>query len=83
MMGKNTNDVRIVPNPVTGISVIETTFAISPECNAEILNIHGETIKRFILKKNSKLYCSDLETGIYLLKIFDESQIFITKFIVY
>lgn len=81
-IAKETNLLRIIPNPVTDISNVKTGFIINADCIIEIHNINGETLKKSLLKNERKIFRNDFEPGFYLMKVSCGRQVFITKFIV-
>ena len=63
------NIVKIYPNPVSDVLVID---GINELYDVEIFDMHGKNIISALKVKNLKL--NSLNTGTYLLKVFDDSS---------
>jgi hypothetical protein len=67
--GKNTEGVKIYPNPANNVLFIENAEGI----NVEIVNILGQKIKSFSPNSNQfPVLINELNSGIYFIKIEDE-----------
>lgn len=66
---------KIYPNPATDVLFIERSTSADEEMSVEILNISGKTVQTINLASRQKMIQTDisnLEKGIYLVKIFQD-----------
>ena len=62
--------VNIYPNPVSDVLNIE----ISTPTIIQITNVNGQIIKELQVETNSKINMADIPTGVYFLKIGQNTQ---------
>ncbi len=79
------NAVRVYPNPVKGILIIEYDSPIESAVFIELMDIKGIIIKR--LSSNSEenrfeVDLSDISSGIYFLKTISKNKVFVNKIVV-
>lgn len=73
--------VSIYPNPFQDNLNIALGSANSGETLVTIYNISGQLVKTASLSENKTINCSELESGIYLLKIMNGEQVFNSKIV--
>ena len=68
------SNIKIYPNPTNGELIIENNEPVF----IELYNIYGQIIKQFDLQlSENKINISDLNNGIYIVKIIDQKSIII------
>ena len=72
------SQITIYPNPVKETLNLKSTLQIN---KIEILTVDGRLIRINNLQKDNKLDVSDLASGIYLIKVYTLSDIYVQKFI--
>ena len=76
--------IKVYPNPVNEKLTISTPYKLS-RCSIQIYTITGQIVlKEDLVSDNTNISCKDLEKGVYIYKIFNESNILKTdKLLVY
>lgn len=75
--------ISIYPNPFKDNLNIEFDSASSDQTSVKIYNVGGQLVKTASLSENKTINCSELQSGIYLLKIINGQQVFNSKVVKY
>ena len=80
----NPHLIKVYPNPVNEKLTISTPYKLS-RSSIQIYTITGQLVlKEDLVSDNTNISCKDLEKGVYIYKIFNESNILKTdKLLVY
>jgi hypothetical protein len=79
----NNNNVQIFPNPATYFTIIHTSNKNLINSKIEITDITGKIIQSASINNlNTKIDVSNLENGIYFVKIIDGTNFLINKLII-
>jgi hypothetical protein len=71
-------EISIYPNPASDYIKFQ---GLSTDTDVEIFSITGKRVLKSKIKKNAPLYL-DLNSGVYLVRIFDESNMITKKLII-
>ncbi|MDC8001614.1 T9SS type A sorting domain-containing protein [Aequorivita todarodis] len=77
---ENSGIIRLYPNPVIDILKIEMNNTYQ-RTSLNIYTITGQLVKTASISKNGTVDCSELQSGLYLVKISDGTKVFNTKLI--
>lgn len=77
--------IKVFPNPTSEIVNINFELPLEKKSQIDIIDLYGRTLKSEILEKgtlNTSILISDVNAGMYFLKIISENQIFSQKFLI-
>jgi hypothetical protein len=79
------SQVKLMPNPTSGQTVIDVEFAKTVDARVQVLNIMGQELQRIESKQvNREQYPLDLSeypAGVYLVRITAENRSFTAKLV--
>lgn len=75
---ETSTDIKTYPNPTTGLINIKG----ANNANIAIYNISGSVLANYNNFSGSQLDLSDMDTGIYFIKVFSHDQIITSKLVI-
>jgi len=77
------HNISIQPHPVTGTSVVETTFNPASATLVRIFDVQGRLVKSFSIQGNRfEISSGEMENGVYILELQNGTEVINMKFVV-